>query len=195
MEQLINIKGTLNTDYDTVQLNGQMLVLKNNWFEGIVNYPNSPYKMVEQFIFGIYNDDFMELYKFSPLNISKPMVLHGKKEKEDCIGTFEKLGTFKTMLMGTFKIKEEKLAFNSDTIKQKEILQEKIQKYKETMLDKKGESYYQQIFTNKDNLKEIIANNYLQKTILMEEYTDNLEQRRVRAKKIIDLQNYLQNKD
>ena len=85
MAKLMDIKGYWDMSgsfnfNDNDMWEGKILLNDDGWFEGIVVDPNSSYTE-DRFIFGVYHPEkVIELFKFTPIDVSAPFVFHGKRD-------------------------------------------------------------------------------------------------------------------
>ncbi len=163
MKELNKIKGywdsTFSYNFDEHNMwEGKILLYENGWFEGIVVDPYSSYTE-DRFIFGIYHPDkVIELYKFTPLYVSSPFVFHASKEDNGYNGQLETIGLFGPTLFGVTHITTQPVKENVET--ETEELENRIKRYKETIMDEVGQEFYDNSISIKNALSTIILGNY-----------------------------------
>lgn len=163
MSKIKDIKGywdvSFNKDFNEIDFwEGKILVHDDNWFEGIVVDPNSPYTK-DRFIFGVYHEGkVMELFKFAPTEITSPFVFHAKKENNSYEGIFEVIGIFGATPYGACRINTKDLELNNEEEIAK--LKDRIEKYKKESMDTVCEEFYNNSLSMKNSLSKIILKNY-----------------------------------
>lgn len=166
MSKIQDIKGywdmSYSNDFNEIDMwEGKILVHDDNWFEGIVVDPNSPYTK-DRFIFGIYHEDkVMELFKFTPVEVSSPFVFHGKKANDGYEGTFEIIGLFGPTPYGVCRIiTKDKDLTKEEEQEELEKIKSSIKKYKDESMDLIGKEFYDNSLSMKNSLSKIILKNY-----------------------------------
>lgn len=166
MTKLSNIKGYWDSSYtfnfDNVNMwEGKILLEDDGWFEGVVTDPNSFYTG-DRFIFGVYHPDkVIELFKFSPENVSSPFVFHGAKEVKGYGGEFEVIGLLGTTPCGVSHIITQEAELNRGNVDLEiEELKERIQKYKDNNFDEDSKIFYDNSVAQRNCLCQIILRNY-----------------------------------
>ncbi len=161
MTKLIDIKGYWNMDYSGDFNNkdmweGQILLQEDGWFEGIVLDTNSSQKK-DRFIFGVYfPEKVIRLFRLTPLN-----VYDGTKYYKGYDGEIKTIGLFGTMPCGNSHIvTQETLEIKQDIKEDVLKLEAKIQRYKNTMMDKTGKEFYENSIAIRKTLTQSILRNY-----------------------------------
>lgn len=163
MTKLIDIKGYWNMsdgyDFnDRDMWEGKILLYDDGWFEGIVVDPNSSYTE-DRFIFGVYHPGkVVELFKFTPISVSAPFVFHGRRDTKGYEGQFEKIGLFGAMPCGNSYIYTEVTRENVDD--ESKILETKIQRYKSSIMDEKGQEFYNNSIAMRKTMIQSVLRNY-----------------------------------
>lgn len=166
MGKLNDIKGYWDMSYnydfnDNDMWEGKILLEEDGWFEGIVVDPNSSYKE-DRFIFGVYHPTkVIELFKFTPINISSPFVFHGKRDAKGYEGQFETIGLFGPTPCGVSHIITQDAELTRGNIDlEVQELQAKIQRYKDSIMDEIGKSFYDNSIAMRNSMCQIILRNY-----------------------------------
>ena len=141
--------------------NGKIILFGDGWFEGIVVDQNSSYTE-DRFIFGVYHPEkVIELFKFTPTNISYPFVFHGKREDNGYSGQFETIGLFGTMPCGiSYIITQYPEVVKENTEIETDELKKKIQRYKQSIMDETGKEFYNNSIAMRNSMCQIILRNY-----------------------------------
>ncbi len=163
MKKLIDIKGywDMSGDFrfnDNDMWEGKALLDEDGWFEGVAVDPNSSYGK-DRLIFGIYHPDkIIELYKFTPIDVSSPFLFHGMKLNKGYDGPFATIGLFGTNPCGVSRIVvEEKEAVKDNDILE---LETRINNYKQNTMDDVGKQFYENSLAIRNILCEVILRNY-----------------------------------
>jgi len=166
MSKLNDIKGYWDMSYgynfnETDMWEGKILLEEDGWFEGIVVDPNSSYKE-DRFIFGVYHPTkVIELFKFTPIDVSSPFVFHGKRDAKGYEGQFEAIGLFGSMPCGVSHIITQDAELNRGNVElEVKELQAKIKRYKESIMDEAGKSFYDNSIAMRNSMCQIILRNY-----------------------------------
>lgn len=182
MSKLNDIKGYWDMSYgydfnDNDMWEGKILLEEDGWFEGIVVDPNSSYKE-DRFIFGVYHPTkVIELFKFTPIDVSAPFVFHGNRDAKGYDGQFETIGLFGSMPCGVSHIitqDAEVMRGNVET--EVEELKSKIQKYKNNTMDEVGKSFYDNSIAMRNSMCQIILRNYEGRGFTKEESQEIMEE-------------------
>ncbi len=196
MSKLVDIKGYWNEFYikdymnkscendfnDNDMWEGKLLLEDDGWFEGIVVDPFSSY-IENRFVFGIYfPDKVFKLYKFTPMSISNPFVFHAKKDCEGYNGMFEIIGSLGSLPYGRCRILTSHIDVKNNPVEQMAIeedkrkLQEKIQAYKDNIMDDVGREFYENAIAQRSSLCKIILANYEGREFTTEEMQQIMEE-------------------
>ncbi len=167
--KLMNIKGYWDSSYKS-NFNeqniweGEILLQEDGWFEGIVNNPNSSY-VENRFIFGIYlQDKAIELFKMTPINIGLPLNYRVTKSNFGYDGIIEQVGYYTSTRFATSHIITEDSNLNLVNYnKAKEKLGNKIEAWKNDIMDNVTKSFYENTKSRKQVLFAIAAKNYWNK--------------------------------
>ena len=168
MAKLIDIKGYWCMPFirefnENDMWEGKILLEADGWFEGIVVDPNSSYTE-DRFIFGVYHPNkVIELFKFTPVKVSSPFVFHGQKDFNfrGYEGQFEAIGIFGTMPCGGSRIITQDIELNRDDVDLEiQQLQSKIKRYKDTIMDDVGKSFYGNSIAMRNSMCQVILRNY-----------------------------------
>lgn len=166
MAKLMDIKGYWNMSYgynfnDNDMWEGQILLQDDGWFEGIVVDPNSSYTE-DRFIFGVYYPEkVVELFKFTPLNISAPFVFHGIRDAKGYEGQFETIGLFGTMPCGNSHIITQYAEVARGNVNEEaKVLEAKIQRYKSSIMDKSGQEFYDNTIAIRKTMTQSVLKDY-----------------------------------
>ena len=161
MSKLIDIKGYWNMDYSEDfncqdMWEGQILLEEDGWFEGIVLDSNNTNKK-DRFIFGVYfPEKVIRLFKLIPLN-----VFDATKNYKGYVGEVKTIGLFGTMPCGSSYIDtQERLEIKQNIKEDKQLLEARIQNYKNTMMDKTGKEFYENSIAIRKTLTQVILRNY-----------------------------------
>lgn len=144
-----------NWDFNEVNVwEGQIILYKDGWFEGIVIDPSNP-GIGDMFVFGAYFPDLvMNLLKVTPSRLSYPFIFRGKKDAKGYDGQFSSIGLFGEELYGNNHIvtQESEKQDTSD-------LELRIKTWKRSMIG--DENYYIYINTirMRSQMLEIIKRN------------------------------------
>ena len=163
MSKLHDVKGYWDSSYtydfnETNMWEGKILLEDDGWFEGIVVDPYSPYTK-DRFIFGVYHPTkVIELFKFTPSDVSDPFVFHGTKSDNGYSGMFEIIGLFGAHPYGVSNIITQDTKENVET--ETEQLKSRIQNFKENILDEAGISFYDNSIAMRNSMCQIILRNY-----------------------------------
>ena len=148
MAKLMDIKGYWDMsgsfDFnDNDMWEGKILLDDDGWFEGIVVDSNSSYTE-DRFIFGVYHPEkIIELFKFTPINVSAPFVFHGKRDAKGYDGEFETIGLFGAMPCGVSHIITQYAeSVRENTEVEIDELEKRIQRYKQSIMDETGKEFY-----------------------------------------------------
>ncbi len=161
MKKLMDIKGFWNMS-DNWELNdqdmweGNILLEDDGWFEGIVTEPYSSYQK-DQFVFGIYYPTkIIELFKIVPTHIGKLLVFRGIRDAKGYDGYF------KPILFGTAPYGRTHIITQYRENIETEIqnVEDKIEKYKNNLMDEADKKFYENIISTKINMKETILRKY-----------------------------------
>lgn len=175
MKKLIDIKCYWNKTFD-FNMNdkdtweGQILLEEDGWFEGIVNDPYSQYKGY-RFIFGIYHPEkVIELYKYAPEEISKPLKFHGDRDAKGYDGEFSIIGLFGEQPYGNCHIITQYSELARNNI-QEEVssLEAKIKYWKDYIMYCDCKLFYDNTIAMRRVLSEIILKNHNGETFTDEE--------------------------
>lgn len=182
MGKLNDIKGYWDMSYnydfnDNDMWEGKILLEEDGWFEGIVVDPNSSYKE-DRFIFGVYHPTkVIELFKFTPINISSPFVFHGKRDAKGYEGQFETIGLFGPTPCGVSHIITQDAELTRGNIDlEVQELQAKIQRYKDSIMDEIGKSFYDNSIAMRNSMCQIILRNYEGRGFTAEESQQIMEE-------------------
>ena len=166
MSKLNDIKGYWDMSYnynfnDNDMWEGKILLEDDGWFEGIVVDPNSSYKE-DRFIFGVYHQGkIIELFKFTPINVSAPFVFHGTRDAKGYDGQFETIGLFGSMPCGvSHLITQDAELVRGNVDSEKAELEAKIQRYKNSIMDEVGKEFYNNSIAMRNSMCQIILRNY-----------------------------------
>ena len=167
MAKIIDIKGFWNMDYgfdfnDKNIWEGQILLQDDGWFEGVVVDKPSSYKE-DRFVFGVYYPrKVIDLYKFTPINMSAPFIFHGEKQVNGYDGQFNVIGLFSTMPCGNSRIVTKEVDLIRPQRIEEEIqkLETKIQRYKNTIMDETGKEFYENTIAMRKTMVESVLRNY-----------------------------------
>lgn len=182
MSKLNDIKGYWDMSYgydfnDNDMWEGKILLEEDGWFEGIVVDPHSSYKE-DRFIFGVYHPTkVIELFKFTPIDVSAPFVFHGNRDVKGYDGQFETIGLFGSMPCGVSHIitqDAEVVRGNVET--EVEELKARIQKYKDHTMDEVGKSFYDNSIAMRNSMCQIILRNYEGRGFTKEESQQIMEE-------------------
>ena len=174
MTKLIDIKCNCNTSYNSDLddiWEAKILLEDDGWFEGIAIDSNDIYTG-NRFVFGVYYPGkFIELFKLAPVNISNPLLFHGKRGSKGYNGDVEILGAFGTLQCGNANITTqdaEKVRENVEAEIQK--LRLKIDQYKTDVMDANDKSFYDSYVSARDGLYEISSSYYENKKLTDDEF-------------------------
>lgn len=166
MGKLNDIKGYWDASYtydfnDNDMWEGKILLEDDGWFEGIVVDPYSSYTE-DRFIFGVYHPEkVIELFKFTPTSISSPFVFHGKRDAKGYDGEFEIIGLFGPTPYGVSHIiTQDAEVVRGNVDAEVEELKAKIQRYKDSIMDEVGKSFYDNSIAMRNSMCQIILRNY-----------------------------------
>ena len=166
MSKLNDLKGYWDMSYnynfnDNDMWEGKILLEDDGWFEGIVVDPNSSYKE-DRFIFGVYHQGkIIELFKFTPINVSAPFVFHGTRDAKGYDGQFETIGLFGSMPCGvSHLITQDAELVRGNVDSEKAELEAKIQRYKNSIMDEVGKEFYNNSIAMRNSMCQIILRNY-----------------------------------
>lgn len=166
MSKLNDIKGYWDMSYnynfnDNDMWEGKILLEDDGWFEGIVVDPNSSYKE-DRFIFGVYHQGkIIELFKFTPIDVSAPFVFHGTRDAKGYDGQFETIGLFGSMPCGvSHLITQDAELVRGNVDSEKAELEAKIQRYKNSIMDEVGKEFYNNSIAMRNSMCQIILRNY-----------------------------------
>ncbi len=176
MVKLKDIKGYWNMSYDydfndNDMWEGKILLEEDGWFEGIVVDPNSSYKE-DRFIFGVYHPTkVIELFKFSPVDVSSPYVFYGNKNANGYDGQFEVIGLLGSMPCGVSHIVTQ----DAETVRESidfeiDELKSRIQSYKDNIMDEVCKSFYDNSIAMRQSMCQIILRNFDGRGFNAEEY-------------------------
>ena len=162
MERLNDIQGYYDMSYsynfnDYNMWEGKILLEDDGWFEGIVADPHSSYTE-DRFVFGIYHPGkVIELYKFTPINVTSPFVFHGSRDTKGYEGEFEVIGLFGTTSCGVSHIITRDAEASRVEVQE---LRTKIQRYKDSIMDTVGREFYNNTIAMRNSMSQIILRNY-----------------------------------
>ena len=166
MAKLNDIKGYWDMSYgynfnDNDMWEGKILLEDDGWFEGIVVDPSSSYTE-DRFIFGVYHPTkVIELFKFTPIEVSAPFVFHGNRDAKGYEGQFEAIGLFGATPCGVSHIITQDAELNRGNVDlEVQELQSKIKRYKDTIMDETGKSFYDNSIAMRSSMCQIILRNY-----------------------------------
>ena len=166
MAKLNDIKGYWDMSYgynfnDNDMWEGKILLEDDGWFEGIVIDPNSSYTE-DRFIFGVYHSDrVIELFKFTPINVSSPFVFHGKRNVDGYDGKFETIGLLGTEPCGVSHIiTQDAEAARGNVDSEVLDLEMRIQRYKDSVMDDIGREFYNNSIAMRNSMCKIILRSY-----------------------------------
>lgn len=176
MTKLMDIKGywDMSNRYNFNDLDmweGQILLHDDGWFEGIAVDPNSCYYGGDRFIFGVYYPEkIVELFKFAPLDVSKPFIFHGRRDAKGYVGKLETIELFGTIPCGNCFITTQ----YAETVRQgideeTKKLEDKIQIYKDTTMDEVSKDFYDNAFAMREILTMSTLRSYEGKEFTLEE--------------------------
>ena len=182
MARLNDIKGYWDMSYgydfnENDMWKGKILLEEDGWFEGIVVDSNSPYKK-DRFIFGVYHPTkVIELFKFTPVDVSAPFVFHGTRDAKGYDGEFETIGIFGSMPCGVSHIitQDAELARGNVDFEIDE-LKFKIQNYKDNTMDEVGKSFYYNSIAMRNSMCQIILRNFEGRGFTDEEFQQIMEE-------------------
>ena len=156
---------------------GKILLEDDGWFEGIVVDPYSSYTE-DRFIFGVYYPEkVIELYKFSPFEVSSPFVFHGKRGVKGYDGEFETIGLFGPTYCGVSHIITQYVeSVRGNTYAETNELEKRIQRYKQSIMDEIGKEFYDNSIAVRNSLCQIILRNYEGREFTFEEIQQIMEE-------------------
>ena len=166
MAKLIDIKGYWDMSdsfvfNDNDMWEGKILLNDDGWFEGIVVDSNSSYTE-DRFIFGVYHPEkVIELFKFTPIDVSAPFVFHGNRDAKGYDGEFETIGLFGAMPCGVSHIITQYAeTVRENTEVETDELEKRIQRYKQSIMDETGKEFYNNSIAMRNSMCQIILRNY-----------------------------------
>lgn len=166
MKRLNDIKGYWDMSYgysfnERDMWEGKILLEDDGWFEGIVVEPNSSYKE-GRFVFGVYYPEkTIELFKFTPVSFSAPFVFHGKRDAKGYDGQFETIELFGPIPCGVCHIITQDAELARGNVSEEIAeLEDKIARYKRTVMDDIGRSFYDNSIAMRNSLCRITLRNY-----------------------------------
>lgn len=182
MARLNDIKGYWDMSYgydfnENDMWEGKILLEEDGWFEGIVVDSNSSYKK-DRFIFGVYHPTkVIELFKFTPVDVSAPFVFHGTRDAKGYDGEFETIGIFGSMPCGVSHIitQDAELA-RGNVDSEIDELKFKIQNYKDNTMDEVGKSFYDNSIAMRNSMCQIILRNFEGRGFTAEESQQIMEE-------------------
>lgn len=156
---------------------GKILLDEDGWFEGIVVDPNSSYTE-DRFIFGVYHPEkVIELFKFTPINVSAQFVFHGKRDAKGYDGEFETIGLFGAMPCGVSHIITQYAeSVRENTEAETNELEKRIQRYKQSIMDETGKEFYDNSIAMRNSMCQIILRNYEGRGFTSEETQQIMEE-------------------
>ncbi len=182
MSKLYDIKGYWNMAYnyqfnDNDMWEGKILLEDDGWFEGIVADPNSSYTE-DSFIFGVYHPEkVIELFKFTPIDVSSPFVFHGRRDAKGYDGEFETIGLFGSMPCGVSHIITQDAELNRGNVDlETQELQNKVQRYKNDIMDEVGKEFYNNSIGMRNSMCQIILRNHEGRGFSVEESSKIMEE-------------------
>ena len=166
MAKLMDIKGYWNMssgyNFNNKDMwEGKILLNEDGWFEGIAVDPSSSYSE-DRFIFGVYHPEkIIELYKFTPINVSAPFVFHGKRNDNCYDGEFEMIHLFGTVPCGKSRIVTQIVDSVRENIEEDtNRLEKRINRYKQGIMDEIGKEFYDNSISIRNAMCKIILGNY-----------------------------------
>ena len=133
---------------------------------------------IDRFIFGVYHPKkVIELFKFTPINISAPFVFHGKRDAKGYDGKFATIGLFGAVPCGVSHIitqYAEVVRENIDT--ETDELEKRIQRYKQSIMDETGKEFYDNSIAMRNSMCQIILRNYEGRGFTLEETQQIMEE-------------------
>ncbi len=166
MAKLMDIKGYWNMAHgwdfnDKDMWEGQILLQDDGWFEGVAVDPNSSYQE-DRFIFGVYHPGkVIQLYKFTPINVSAPFVFNGTRDVKGYEGQFGTIGLLGTTPCGNCHIITQYVETVRKSIDEEtQKLEVRIQRYKDSIMDETGKKFYENSIAIRKVMVESILRNY-----------------------------------
>lgn len=182
MAKLMDIKGywDMSGGYDfndNDMWEGKILLEDDGWFEGIVVDSNSLYTE-DRFVFGVYHPEkIIELFKFTPIDVSSPFVFHGKRDAKGYDGEFEAIGLFVTMPCGVSHIITQYAeSVRENTEVEIDELEKRIQRYKQSIMDETGKEFYNNSIAMRNSMCQIILRNFEGRGFTSEETQQIMEE-------------------
>lgn len=191
MSKLFDIKGYFDSSYeyqfnDRDMWEGKILVEDDGWFEGVVKDVSSSYTE-DRFVFGVYHPGkIIELFKWTPTSYSSPFVFHGKKDDDGYQGEFEVIESFGSMPFGISRIIPSQLELGDKEEEEIASVKARIDKYKNTLMDDAGKSFYDNTIAMRSILCDNILRLYEGRGYTKEEMTEILDVVQPITERVID---------
>lgn len=157
-----------NWDFNETNIwEGQFILYKDGWFEGIVIDQNSSYT-ADRFIFGAYFPDMtIELLKVTPSEVNSPFIFRGKRDAKGYDGQFAVIGLFGEELYGNNHITTRK-SEKQDTTE----LEARINAWKQSMIGDENSFLYENTVRMRNQMLEVIKRNYEGRSFSKDEITE-----------------------